>query len=299
MEVTEISPSELEIDPINERNENVGPHKDNESLEESIKEQGLIQPPVARRDNRGYKIVVGQRRTLAAQSVGLDRIPVIVVDWDDGEALQASITENVDAFQKAVSKTDRAAALEKLMEINNWHPQDAAEELGVSTTTIRSWLERTRDEWEDTSVHVDSADDDTEETEAEVETHSSNSTSLNKEEVESIPDSELATIRSATDSPEEREEVVEKVVEGDLSSREIREAKKLAERGDQSFSETVEKVGKEKDDEPSGSVKVETRVTFTGDYAVGLREAARDYGTSEEQVVKGAIKDYLTDEGYI
>jgi len=299
MEVREIDPSELEIDPLNERNENVGPHKDDESLEESIEKQGIIQPPVARPDNGNLRVVVGQRRTLAAQSVGLDSIPVIVMDWDDSEALEASITENIDAFEKGVSRSDRAAAVQKLMEINNWTPPDIANELGISNRSVQYWLERTRDEWESTSVHVDSSDEDDEETDVEVETHDSNSLGMNKEQVDEIPDRDLATIRTGADSAEEREEVVQKVSKNNLSSEEVREAKKRADRSEQSFVETVEEVRKEKEEQREGDMKVRTETTFTGDYAVGLKRAARDYGTSEEQLVRKAIEAFLTDEGYL
>ncbi|QSG07909.1 ParB/RepB/Spo0J family partition protein [Halapricum desulfuricans] len=299
MEVREVDPSELEIDPLNERNENVGPHKDDESLEESIEKQGIIQPPVARPDNGDLRVVVGQRRTLAAQSVGLDNIPVIVMDWDDSEALEASITENIEAFEKGVSRSDRAAAVQKLMEINNWAPPDIADELGISNRSVQYWLERTRDEWESTSVHVDSSDEDDEETDVEVETHDSNSFEINKEQVDEIPDRDLATIRTGADSAEEREEVVQKVAKNDLSSEEVREAKKRADRGEQSFVETVEEVSKEKEEQREGDMKVRTETTFTGDYAVGLKRAARDYGTSEEQLVRKAIEAFLMDEGYL
>lgn len=299
MEVREIDPSELEIDPLNERNENVGPHKDDESLEESIEKQGVIQPPIARPDNGNLRVVVGQRRTLAAQSVGLDSIPVIVMDWDDSEALEASITENIGAFDKGVSRSDRAAAVQKLMEINNWTPQDIADELGISNRSVQYWLERTRGEWESTSVHVDSSDEDGEEADVEVEAHDSNSFRINKEQVDEIPDRDLATIRTGADSAEEREEVVQKVAKNDLSSEEVREAKKRANRGEQSFVETVEEVSKEKVEQREGEMKVRTETTFTGDYAVGLKRAARDYGTSEEQLVRKAIEAFLTDEGYL
>lgn len=298
MEVREIDPSELEVDPLNERSENIGPYKRDESLEESIKEQGLIQPPIVRRDGVVYKVVVGQRRTLAAQTVGLDSIPVIIVDWNDSEALQASITENVDAFRKRVSKSDRADAIRKLIELNNWNIQKISDELGVSSHTISKWIERTRDEWQDTVVHVDSSGESTDSTTTNVETNPSNSTELSTEDVEQISDTDLQTIRRSTESSEDRKKVVREVVEKDISRQELREAKKRAERGEGSFTEVIEQVSRESN-ENEGELKVETRVTFSGDYAKGLRQAAKDRGTSEEEIVRGAINEYLMEEGYI
>ncbi|WP_134668875.1 ParB/RepB/Spo0J family partition protein [Halorussus marinus] len=298
MEVRQIDPKELEIDPLNERNSNVGPHNGNDSLEESIREQGVIQPPVARPDNGSYKVIVGQRRTLAAQSVGLEEMPVIVVDWDDAEALEATITENVDAFRKSVSKSDRAAAISRLMELNNWSVTEAADELGINRGTFRDWLERTHDEWEDTVVHVDSNDDSEEEQNANVETHSSNSKQISEEDVEQISDTDLRLIRNLTDSPEERQQAVEKVVQSGATQSEIREAKKRTERGEGSFDEVIEKVSQDSE-EKSGQIQVRTEVTFTGDYAEGLQRAAKDYGTSEEELIRKAINEYLSDQGYL
>lgn len=298
MDVQQINPSDLEIDPLNERNENIGPYKGDDSLEESIREQGLIQPPVVRPDNGTYKVIVGQRRTLAAQAVGLDNIPVIVVDWDDTEALQASITENVDAFRKQVSKSDRATAIKKLLEITGWSTKGLADELGVSPGTIGNWTERTRDEWQNTVVHVDPDDESQDETSTKVDTNSSNSFGVSQEDVEQISDTDLQTIRAATDSTEEREEAVRTVVRDGVSDRQLREAKKRAERSGDSLTKEIKNVNKESE-EKEGGIKVETRVTFTGNYAMGLQKAAKESGTSEEQVVRKAIRDYLTEEGYL
>lgn len=299
VDVIEIDPSELDIDPLNERSENVGPHKDSESLENSIREQGIIQPPVARRSNGGYKIIVGQRRTLAAQSAGIDKIPVIVVDWNDDEALQASITENVDAFRKSVSRTDRSSAISKLMKMNSWSVDDVAEQLGVGNTTIKDWLEHSREEWEETVVDVNpSSDESHEATETAVETHSQNSVQLSKEEIEQISGTDLQTIRSGTKSAEERASVVKHVVEGDMSQREVREARKRSERSGRPMNETIREVSEERQNS-QGGIRVDTRVTFTGKHAEALQRAARDSGTSEEQVVKGAIEAYLSQEGYL
>lgn len=298
MDIQNINPAKLDIDPLNERNENVGPHEDQESLEESIREQGLIQPPIARRSGDQLHVVVGQRRTLAAQAVGLEEIPVIVVDWQDEEALQASITENVEAFSKRVSRTDRAEAIKKLIDITGWSIQKVADEMGVSETTIRDWLERTREGWQETSVHVDPSDESSETSSKSIETHEEHSEGINQTEVEEIPDTDLRTIRTATDSPEERESAVETVVDNELNKREIREARTRAERGGDSFDAALREISKEKQ-ETEGSIKVHTELTFTGDYAEGLQEAARDRGTSEEEIIREAIDEYLSQSEYI
>jgi ParB/RepB/Spo0J family partition protein len=284
MQVRELDPAELGIDPINEREENVGPEKGDDSLEESIREQGIIQPPVVRPDNGGYKVVVGQRRTLAAQNVGIESMPVIVMDWDDSDALAASVTENVDAFRKSVSRTDRAAAVRRLMEVNDWDVNDVADELGVNRGTVREWLERTKEGWEDTVVHVDRSEDESEEI---------------KESVDEVDDKQLASIRSNTESKQEREEIVREVAESDLSQRDVLEATKQARRSDHKSLKSVINEMQQQKSGDRGNIRVRTRVTFTGDQADGLQNAAKDLGTSEEEVVRQAIQEYLKENNYV
>lgn len=300
MEVREIGPNELEIDPVNERRENVSFREEEiserESLVDSIREQGVIQPPIVREDSGTYKVVVGQRRTLAAQTAGVDRIPVVVVDYDDQEAIAASVTENVDAFKKSVSRTDRAAAVQRLMDMNDWSVTEVADYLGVGTGTINDWLERTRDEWEGTSVHVDSTDDNTSETQTEIESTDERSNEINAE-FDEVDDKSVSAIRRQTGGGEKGEQMVKKVAEKDLSQSQVLEATKRARRGED-LGEVVEEMAQKRQGR-KGEIRVNVSVTFTGDYGEGLREAAREMGTSEENVVRGAIERYLEDEGYL
>lgn len=285
MDVIEADPDELEIDPLNERTEDVGPNNEGESLEKSIREQGVIQPPIVREGENGqYLVIVGQRRTLAAQAVGLEKMPVIVTDFDEAGAIQASITENVDAFRKSVSRSNRADAVKQLIELNGWSIRETADSLGVSGDTVARWLERTDEAWEDTTVHVDSDDD---------------TSSENVEKtVEDIPDDDLATIRRATDSQKERQKAVEKVQETGLGKKEIREARKRAENSADSFEQVIDTISQEKEKQRESGIKVEARVTVAGHDAEALREAAKDMGTSEEGVVRRAIDDFLDAKGY-
>lgn len=74
-------------------------HFDEEALEElaaSIREQGLLQPIVVRRlPNGDYELVAGERRWRAAQRAGQETIPAIVRTLEADQALEASLTENL------------------------------------------------------------------------------------------------------------------------------------------------------------------------------------------------------------
>jgi ParB family chromosome partitioning protein len=69
-----------------------------ESLSESIREQGLLQPILVRRHPERpaeYEIVAGERRWRAAQRAQVHEVPIVIRELDDGAALELAIVENV------------------------------------------------------------------------------------------------------------------------------------------------------------------------------------------------------------
>ena len=69
-----------------------------DELSKSIKENGVIQP-IAVRPNKyqkgKFEIIAGERRWIAAQRAGLNKVPVVILDIDDQKSLQIAIIENV------------------------------------------------------------------------------------------------------------------------------------------------------------------------------------------------------------
>ena len=69
-----------------------------DELSSSIKENGIIQP-IAVRPNKyekgKFEIIAGERRWIAAQRAGLNKVPVVVLDIDDQKSLEIAIIENV------------------------------------------------------------------------------------------------------------------------------------------------------------------------------------------------------------
>ncbi|KEI94578.1 plasmid stablization protein ParB [Clostridium botulinum A2B7 92] len=64
-------------------------------LAQSIKEHGIIQPLVLKKEGNLYTIVAGERRWRAAKLVGIKRIPAVVMDLDDRSVLEISLIENI------------------------------------------------------------------------------------------------------------------------------------------------------------------------------------------------------------
>ena len=72
--------------------------KDDESFQElcdSIQKYGVLSPLLARPTEDGYEIVSGHRRKAAALSLGLDRLPVLVRDMTDDEAVILMVDSNI------------------------------------------------------------------------------------------------------------------------------------------------------------------------------------------------------------
>ncbi|HRK01219.1 MAG TPA: ParB/RepB/Spo0J family partition protein, partial [Oligoflexia bacterium] len=66
-----------------------------EELSQSIKENGLIQPLIVRKAQRGYQLIAGERRWRAAKIAGLKYVPIVIRRTTDREALELALIENI------------------------------------------------------------------------------------------------------------------------------------------------------------------------------------------------------------
>ena len=67
-----------------------------QGLVESIKKHGILEPLLVRSlQDGGYELVAGERRYRAAQTAGLVEVPVLIRDFDDEEAFQIALVENL------------------------------------------------------------------------------------------------------------------------------------------------------------------------------------------------------------
>ena len=112
---------------------------DLESLAESIRRIGLVQPPTVRRNVTGdYQLVAGQRRVTAARMAGLSEIEVVVRDYSDGSSLHAAqATENI--ARKALSDVEEAVAYQELLDLGITS-DDIASIVGTTTKRIGEYV---------------------------------------------------------------------------------------------------------------------------------------------------------------
>lgn len=97
----------------------------------SIKEIGILQPPVVREVSGGrYELIMGERRYRAAKAVGLKTIPVIIRQTPDNELLREALIENIHRSQ--LNPLEEGAAYAQLLHDFNCTHEELATKLGRS-----------------------------------------------------------------------------------------------------------------------------------------------------------------------
>ena len=117
-----------------------------ESLGESIKKYGILQPiivnKIEKKTERGisyeYQIVAGERRWRAAQKIGLRQVPVIIREQSNREKLEVAIIENVQ--RKNLNPIDKAEAFDRLREEFGLLEKEIARIAGTSREAIANSL---------------------------------------------------------------------------------------------------------------------------------------------------------------
>ena len=105
----------------------------------SIKEIGILQPPVVRQTSPGrYELIMGERRFRAAKLAGLRSIPVIIRQTPDNELLREAIIENIHRSQ--LNPLEEAAAYTQLLQDFNCTHDELAQKLGRSRPLITNTM---------------------------------------------------------------------------------------------------------------------------------------------------------------
>ncbi|MBL7130332.1 MAG: ParB/RepB/Spo0J family partition protein [Candidatus Omnitrophica bacterium] len=104
----------------------------------SVKEKGLLQPILVRRLDSGFEIIAGERRFRAAKALRLEKIPAIVKDVKDEDALVISLIENIQ--REGLNPIEEAHAFQRLLDKFNFKQDDIAKALGKDKATISNIL---------------------------------------------------------------------------------------------------------------------------------------------------------------
>jgi ParB family transcriptional regulator, chromosome partitioning protein len=108
-------------------------------LVHSIREVGLLQPVVVRATGPdAFELVMGERRWRAAQAAGLEQVPAIVRQTDDGDMLRDALLENLHRSQ--LNPLEEAAAYAQLLEDFSCTHEELAERIGRSRPQISNTI---------------------------------------------------------------------------------------------------------------------------------------------------------------
>ena len=134
--VTEIPVSEVFANPNQ-------PRKvfDEDALNElaaSIKKHGVIMPIIVNKSGNRYMIIAGERRFRASKIAGLDKIPVIVKNYDDRQIKEIALIENLQ--REDLNPIEAATAMRSLMEDYSLSQEELADRIGKSRPAIANTL---------------------------------------------------------------------------------------------------------------------------------------------------------------
>ena len=104
----------------------------------SIKEQGIIQPLIVQFKDDGYELIAGERRWRAAQIARLDKVPVIIKDLSDSQALEVALIENIQ--REDLNPIEEAGVYKRLIEDYNLTQETLSKRVGKDRSSITNYL---------------------------------------------------------------------------------------------------------------------------------------------------------------
>jgi len=145
LKVEFIPVEKIYVSPLNVRAEDdFGDAEEDKALMSNVRRSDIKQLITVRPDGNGkYEVILGRRRFLAIKDA-VKEIPCIVRDdWDDREAVKASLIENLGVLRKDLDPITRAKALKKLLDMKpntRGALSSLARELGLPKQTLSDFL---------------------------------------------------------------------------------------------------------------------------------------------------------------
>lgn len=109
-----------------------------EQLAASIRQQGVMQPVVVRPQGDKFELIAGERRWRASQLAGLDKVPALVRQVSDADALVLALVENIQ--REDLNPLEQARALQRLQESSQLTQQEVADIVGKSRSAVANLL---------------------------------------------------------------------------------------------------------------------------------------------------------------
>jgi len=129
--------SELKINEIEPNKEQPRKQFDQEKLKglaDSIKQHGVVQPIIVKKNENGYSIIAGERRWRAAKIAGLKTIPAIIKDLTTREIMEIALIENIQ--REDLNPVEEAEAYKKLIDEHGLTQEALSNVVGKSRAAI-------------------------------------------------------------------------------------------------------------------------------------------------------------------
>ena len=139
-------PDKAGVMEVNINDVEPGPHQprkrfDEEKMEQltnSIKQYGIIDPLIVKKDGDKYFIIAGERRWRAARKAGLKTVPIVERDGTDRETMEIALIENIQRAD--LNPIEEAEAYKRLISEYNLTQEQLSEKVGKNRTTITNSL---------------------------------------------------------------------------------------------------------------------------------------------------------------
>jgi ParB family chromosome partitioning protein len=104
------------------------------TLQDSIRNHGVLQPLVVRPVGDRFQLIAGERRFRAARAIGLETVPVRVLDFNDQQVLEAALVENIQRAD--LNPIEKAHGFKDYLDRFSMTHEQLAARLGLARTTI-------------------------------------------------------------------------------------------------------------------------------------------------------------------
>lgn len=109
-----------------------------DSLTDSLRAHGLLQPLVVRAMGDRYQLIAGERRLRAAARAGWTEVPILVVEADERETAELAIIENLQ--RKDLNALEKAASFQRYLDNYGCTQEDLASRLKIDRSTVANLI---------------------------------------------------------------------------------------------------------------------------------------------------------------
>jgi ParB family chromosome partitioning protein len=114
-------------------------------LEDSIRENGVIQPIVVQKQGEGYEIICGERRWRASRKAGLKKIPAVIREVSNTQSLKMALIENI--HRQDLNPIEEAQAYKRLSHEFGLTQEVIAKQVGKNRATVANYLRLLKLRW--------------------------------------------------------------------------------------------------------------------------------------------------------